>query len=229
MMTQPEDQRPEGGIGVTEGVRRTTGVTPIGGRLKAPDPEVVEKKARRRFTAQYKLRILEEADACTASGQIGGLLRREGLYFSNLTTWRRQRDEGQLRALSPKKRGRKQKPKNPLAERVAQLERERTGALNIDSSRHRPSSRFKKKSRTSWGSPNRTSTTTGAAHEGGHGVAHRGRNHTGMRSLARASCQLLPPTEPRGGVRTAAGASLGPERRGTAIRDRSAPWPALSG
>ena len=124
MMAQAEDHRPEGDIGVTEGVRRTTGVTPIGGRLKAPDPEVVEKKARRRFTAQYKLRILEEADACTASGQIGGLLRREGLYSSNLTTWRRQRDEGQLRALSPKKRGRKEKPKNPLAERVAQLERE---------------------------------------------------------------------------------------------------------
>jgi len=124
MMTQAEAQRPEGDIGVTEGVRRTTGVTPIGGRQKATDPEVVEKKARRRFTAQYKLRILEEADACTASGQIGGLLRREGLYSSNLTTWRRQRDEGQLRALSPKKRGRKEKPKNPLAERVAQLERE---------------------------------------------------------------------------------------------------------
>jgi transposase-like protein len=124
MMAQAEDHRPEGDIGETEGVRRTTGVAPIGGRLKAPDPEVVEKKARRRFTAQYKLRILEEADACTASGQLGVLLRREGLYSSNLTTWRRQRDEGQLRALSPKKRGRKQKPKNPLAERVAELERE---------------------------------------------------------------------------------------------------------
>jgi len=51
-MAQAEDHRPEGDIGVTEGVRRTTGVAPIGGRLKAPDPEVVEKKARRRFTAR---------------------------------------------------------------------------------------------------------------------------------------------------------------------------------
>ena len=58
------------------------------------------------------------------SGQIGALLRREGLYSSNLTTWRRQRDEGQLQALSPKKRGRKAQQKNPLAERVARLEKE---------------------------------------------------------------------------------------------------------
>ena len=110
-------------IEVTEGVRRTTGVRSISGHLKVPDPEISEKQARRRFTAQYKLRILEEADECTEPGQIGALLRREGLYSSNLSTWRRQREEGQLQALSPKKRGRKQKPKNPLADRVAQLER----------------------------------------------------------------------------------------------------------
>jgi transposase len=123
-MTRYEDNDgTKGKIGVREGVRRTSGVTPISGHLQAPDPEVVEKQARRRFTAQYKLRILEEADACTEPGQIGVLLRREGLYSSNLTTWRKQRDEGQLQALAPKKRGRKRKPKNPLADRVAQLER----------------------------------------------------------------------------------------------------------
>jgi len=111
-------------MGGTEGVRRTTGVTPITGKVDSPDPEVPEAKARRRFTARYKLRILQEADRCPEPGQLGVLLRREGLYSSNLTTWRRQRSEGILDSLSPKKRGRKAKEKNPLAERVGQLERE---------------------------------------------------------------------------------------------------------
>jgi transposase len=111
-------------MGGTEGVRRTTGVTPINDKVDPPDPEVPEAKARRRFTARYKLRILEEADRCTEPGQLGVLLRREGLYSSNLTTWRRQRSEGILDSLSPKKRGRKTKEKNPLAERVGELERE---------------------------------------------------------------------------------------------------------
>jgi transposase-like protein len=90
----------------------------------APDPEVPEKKPRRKFTAQYKLRILAEADTCKEPGQMGALLRREGLYSSNLTTWRKQRDKGLLDVMSPKKRGRKEKEKNPLAPRVARLERE---------------------------------------------------------------------------------------------------------
>ena len=111
-------------MGGTEGARRATGVTPIMREQNAPDPEVPENKPRRRFTAKYKLQILEEADACTEPGQIGALLRREGLYSSNVTTWRRQRDEGQLQGLSPKKRGRKAKAVNPLAQRVAELERE---------------------------------------------------------------------------------------------------------
>jgi transposase-like protein len=92
--------------------------------MSPPDPEVPEKRPRRKFTAQYKLRILEEADACKEPGQIGALLRREGLYSSNLNTWRRQKEKGLLEALSPKKRGRKEKEKNSLAPRVAQLERE---------------------------------------------------------------------------------------------------------
>jgi transposase len=112
------------GMGVTEGVSRTTGVTPIKGKLDTPDPEVPEAKPRRRFTAHYKLRILEEADACRGQGQLGALLRREGLYSSNLTTWRKQRSQGILNSLSPKQRGRKAKEKNPLTERVAELERE---------------------------------------------------------------------------------------------------------
>ena len=92
--------------------------------MSPPDPEVAEKKRRRKFTAKYKLRIIEEADTCTGPGQIGVLLRREGLFYSNLTTWRKQKEKGLLAALSPKKRGRKEKEKNPLTQRVAQLERE---------------------------------------------------------------------------------------------------------
>jgi transposase len=88
------------------------------------DPEVPAGPKRRTYTAEYKLNILKQADACKEPGQLGALLRREGLYHSNLITWRRQREEGTLRALSPKKRGRKAQPPNPLASRVAELERE---------------------------------------------------------------------------------------------------------
>ena len=84
------------------------------------DPEVKAKPERRQFTAEYKRRILEEADACAEPGQIGALLRREGLYSSNLINWRRQRSEGSLKGLSPKKRG--PKP-DPLANENAALRR----------------------------------------------------------------------------------------------------------
>jgi transposase len=94
------------------------------GMSKEPDPQVVPKAKRRKFSAEYKLRILAEADACTQPGQMGALLRREGLYSSNLTTWRKQRAQGILQAMSPKKRGRKRKQTNPLAKQVAQLEKE---------------------------------------------------------------------------------------------------------
>jgi transposase len=75
-------------------------------REGAPDPELVERAKRRRFTAEYKLRILGQAEACTRPGEIGALLRREGLYTSHLTAWRKQRDAGALEALD-RKRGRK--------------------------------------------------------------------------------------------------------------------------
>jgi transposase len=87
------------------------------------DSEVPSKAIRRMFSAEYKRKILEEADACMdISGAIGALLRREGLYSSHLTTWRKQRDAGQLYALTPKKRGRKGKHVNPLSTRVQELE-----------------------------------------------------------------------------------------------------------
>jgi hypothetical protein len=73
---------------------------------------------------EYKARILAEADACTGPGALGELLRREGLYSSHLATWRKQRDEGALAGLTPKRRGRRAKPKNPLSEEVARLQRE---------------------------------------------------------------------------------------------------------
>ena len=91
---------------------------------RVPDPEVPEKAKRRRYSAQYKRRILKEADQCREPGEVGALLRREGLYWSNLQTWRRQREEGTLAGLTPRKRGRKPAPKNPLAGRVKDLERE---------------------------------------------------------------------------------------------------------
>ncbi len=72
-----------------------------------PNPEVPERAKRRRFSAEYKLRTLQETDRCKV-GELGALLRREGLYSSHIVTWRRQRDEGALSALS-KKRGRKAK------------------------------------------------------------------------------------------------------------------------
>jgi|SRR5579871_6089382 len=91
----------------------------------APDPEVLERPARRQFSAAYKLRILEEADRCRDSQGIGSLLRREGLYSSHLTTWRRQRQEGSLTALSPRKRGRQASKPHPDTKRLAQVEREK--------------------------------------------------------------------------------------------------------
>lgn len=89
-----------------------------------PDPEVSEKARRRTFTAAYKLRILEKADQCTQPGELGSLLRREGLHSSHLTKWRRQREEGILNGLSPRKRGPRQEPVNPLARQLAVQERE---------------------------------------------------------------------------------------------------------
>jgi len=88
---------------------------------KAQDsPEVSEKASRRRFTAEYKARILDEADRCTEPGQVGELLRREGLYSSHLTNWRRQRDAG----LAPKQRGRKPQPNKAEQQELERLRRE---------------------------------------------------------------------------------------------------------
>lgn len=109
-----------------------SGVTPAGRNgqdvwqgpaIFFPNPEVPEKPMRRRFAAAYKLRLLKEVEALTDSGQIGALLRREGLYSSHLTTWRRQRDAGALQALQPKKRGRRGRRRDPMSQENEQLRR----------------------------------------------------------------------------------------------------------
>ncbi len=112
--------------GETEGARRATGVFPAGAPTvgATTDVEVVAKAERRRFTAEYKRRIVREADRCTKPGEIGALLRREGLYSSLLTTWRAARDRGELEGLSAKKRGPKVVAPDPRDKKIAELERE---------------------------------------------------------------------------------------------------------
>jgi len=88
---------------------------------KEPNPEVVPKAKRRRFSAEYKRRIVEEADNCTERGEIGAVLRREGLYSSHLTDWRKQRNRGDLDGRRNRKRGRKP---DPQATEIARLQRE---------------------------------------------------------------------------------------------------------
>jgi transposase len=121
---------------VTEGGRRPTGVTAAGGgphdtqeglpspngKPSPPDPEVVTKPERRRFTKAYKLDILSQVEACSGVGQIGALLRREGLYSSYLAHWRWQKSQGRLDNSATKKRA--AKSSNHQAARVNQLERE---------------------------------------------------------------------------------------------------------
>ena len=101
-----------------EGARRATAMpvdeSPQGTASPRPDPEVAATPTRRRFTAENTLRILKVADVCTAGGSLGARLRTEGLYASNLTTWRRQRTEGVLSALTPQKRSRKASVQYPL-------------------------------------------------------------------------------------------------------------------
>ena len=88
----------------------------------APDAEVVAKPTRRQFTAEYRLRIVEEADRCTRPGEVGRLLRREGLYTSHLSAWRKARRSGSLQGLTANKRGAKPAEHNPLIPKVRQLE-----------------------------------------------------------------------------------------------------------
>jgi transposase-like protein len=89
-----------------------------------PEVEVAEKAVRRQFSAEYKRKILKEADACTQEGEIGALLRREGLYSSHLAVWRAARDRSEIAGLAPKKRGPKAVPPDPRDRKIVELERE---------------------------------------------------------------------------------------------------------
>ena len=89
-----------------------------------PEVEVTGKAERRRFSAEYKRKILKEADACNRPGELGSLLRREGLYSSNLTSWRAARDRGEITGLAPQKRGPKAEVRDARDKRIAELERE---------------------------------------------------------------------------------------------------------
>jgi len=127
MLQNGKHHAPTPELGVTEGDRRSTGVTPNSGvgavapnQPAMPDPEVLETPVRRKFTAADKLRILQEADAC-APGELGALLRREGIYRSHLKQWRDQRDAG---SLEPKRRGPKPKVDSALQAENERLRRE---------------------------------------------------------------------------------------------------------
>lgn len=113
-----------------EGARRATGISSTAARCGSgvktvvPNPEVPEKASRRSYTAEYKRLILREAEVCKEQGQVGALLRREGLYSSNLTAWRRQAERGTLDALSSKKRGPKARKPDPSVRRITEQEKE---------------------------------------------------------------------------------------------------------
>ena len=93
-------------------------------RTNDREVEVLAKAQRRRFTAEYKRQVLQEAEACSKPGELGALLRREGLYSSHLSAWRAARSRGELAGLRPRKRGPKVQPPDPRDKRIAELERE---------------------------------------------------------------------------------------------------------
>ena len=117
-MESPRLTAPEGAL---EDARRAAGNAPSGAR---PEPEVVATAQRRQFTSGDKRRILDAADHCTQPGEIGALLRNEGIYSSHLSTWRRQRAADERVALAPQKRGRKADPAQTEDRRVLQLTQE---------------------------------------------------------------------------------------------------------
>jgi len=115
---------PQRSVGERSEPERSGGTSTGAAGPLAPDPEVPARAARRRFTGEYKLRILEAAEACRTPGDIGALLRREGLYSSHLAAWRRQRRAGELKGLTPKSRGPQSKKSDPQQRKIHELEQE---------------------------------------------------------------------------------------------------------
>jgi transposase len=126
-----EGSSPAAGVEGEQGERSepgTIGTTAAGAAASpppAPDPEVPARAKRRTFTAAYKRRILEKADALEGTGEIGMMLRREGLYSSHLSKWRQQQDEGALAGLKPKRRGPKKTRSSKDVEEIRQLRRDK--------------------------------------------------------------------------------------------------------
>ena len=121
MVMQHKDEKTDdaAGAGAERGRRPTIVPAPA-----AAAPEMSDRPRRRSFTAAAKLRVLAETDGAADVGGIGAILRREGLYSSTLTDWRRQRDSGALGGLTPAKRGPRAAARNPLAAQLAQAKRE---------------------------------------------------------------------------------------------------------
>jgi transposase len=109
----------------SQGARRASGEGALGGTGRAPDPEVVATAKRRQFPVSEKRRIVAEADACKKPGELGALLRREGIYSSMLSTWRKQIARAKESALAPQRRGPKPDPARPERLRIQKLEREK--------------------------------------------------------------------------------------------------------
>jgi transposase len=126
-MMNNQDNQPDTSVsaGSLEGARRATGKDPAETPVTPTQiPKVEAKAVRRRFSAKYKRSVLEQADRCANPGDIGALLRREGLYSSHLTNWRRQREKGALGGLAPRKRGRKPDPATAERRVIAKLNKE---------------------------------------------------------------------------------------------------------
>ena len=123
MNPKPKVEEMEGTT-MTFGISSTAALRESGVKTVVPNPEVPQKASRRSYTAEYKRLILREAELCKEQGQVGALLRREGLYYSNLTAWRRQAERGTLDALSSKKRGPKARKPDPSARRITEQEKE---------------------------------------------------------------------------------------------------------
>jgi transposase len=147
MNLKPKVEEIEGST-MMPGISSTTALRGSGVKNVVPNPEVPEKASRRSHTAEYKRLILREAELCKEQGQVGALLRREGLYYSNLTAWRRQVERGTLDALSSKKRGPQARKPDPHLRRITDQEKEiqklrarlRKAELIIDAQKKLPKS-----------------------------------------------------------------------------------------
>src|ERR1019366_9081778 len=195
VVMQNKEVRTDGAAGAgTEGGRRPTAVP----APAAAAPELSDRPRRRTFTVQTKLRVLAETDAAADVGGIGAILRREGLYSSILTDWRRLRDSGALGALTPAKRGPKRAVLNPLAAELARARRE-NARLGRRLEHAEAIIEVQKKLRHCWVSHWRRQTAT-TSHDGCSccpGADTRSDRQC-LRGSERVARQRLPPTRPSG-------------------------------